>query len=157
MNETLQKVKKGLYVFDEKRRVFLDKIKFDKWKGWFYLSPALLLLMVFTVWPIFNTVRMSLLEGYQSLAEVNGVTFKFGIGNFTRVLGYSGFLTCLKNTILLCFLTVPISTFLALLIAVCLNAIKPLQRFLQTIFFIGQLLDIFVDFITVVVTAGKLC
>ena len=135
MNETLQKVKKGLYVFDEKRRVFLDKIKFDKWKGWFYLSPALLLLMVFTVWPIFNTVRMSLLEGYQSLAEVNGVTFKFGIGNFTRVLGYSGFLTCLKNTILLCFLTVPISTFLALLIAVCLNAIKPLQRFLQTIFF----------------------
>ena len=37
---------------------------------------------------------------------------------------------------LLCVLTVPISTFLALLIAVCLNAIKPLQRFLQTVFFL---------------------
>ena len=33
-------------------------------------------------------------------------------------------------------LTVPISTFLALLIAVALNSIKPLQRFLQTIFFL---------------------
>ena len=37
---------------------------------------------------------------------------------------------------LLCVLTVPISTMLALLIAVCLNAIKPLQRFLQTVFFL---------------------
>jgi multiple sugar transport system permease protein len=31
---------------------------------------------------------------------------------------------------------VPLSTFLALLIAVALNAIKPLQRFLQTVFFL---------------------
>ena len=32
--------------------------------------------------------------------------------------------------------TVPISTFLALIIAVCLNSIGPLRRFLQTIFFL---------------------
>jgi multiple sugar transport system permease protein len=37
---------------------------------------------------------------------------------------------------LLTVLTVPISTILALVIAVCLNAIKPFQRFLQTIFFL---------------------
>jgi multiple sugar transport system permease protein len=37
---------------------------------------------------------------------------------------------------LLCVLTVPISTLLALVIAVCLNAIKPFQRLLQTIFFL---------------------
>ena len=42
----------------------------------------------------------------------------------------------MKNTVLLCVLTVPISTFLALLIAVCLNSIKFMQRFLQTIFFL---------------------
>ena len=40
------------------------------------------------------------------------------------------------NTVLLCVITVPISTFLALLIAVCLNSIKPLSRFLQTIYFL---------------------
>ncbi len=105
-----------------------------QWKAWLYLSPAILLLLVFTVWPIFNTVRISLLEGYQALAI--GRTFKFGIGNFTRVLAYPGFITCLKNTVILTVLTVPISTFLALLIAVALNAIKPLQRLLQTIFFL---------------------
>ena len=37
---------------------------------------------------------------------------------------------------LLCLCTVPISTILALLIAVALNSIKPLQKALQTIFFL---------------------
>ena len=115
---------------------FLRKIKFDKWKGWLYLSPAIVLLLIFTVWPIFNTIRMSLLEGYTTMKEVSGATFDFGFGNFKRVVEYPGFINCLKNTLILCVLTVPISTFLALVIAVCLNAIKPLQRFLQTIFFL---------------------
>lgn len=110
--------------------------KFDKWKGWLYLSPAIILLLIFTVWPIFNTVRMAFLEDYNSLSAVGGETFDFGIGNFTKVVEYKGFITCLKNTMILCVITVPISTFLALLIAVCLNAIKPLRRALQTIFFL---------------------
>ena len=70
---------------------------------------------------------------------VNGETFsKFGINNFTYVLTHSGsdFMVCLKNTFLLTIITVPISTILALLIAVALNSIKPLQKLLQTIFFL---------------------
>jgi len=43
---------------------------------------------------------------------------------------------CLKNTVLLCVWTVPISTILALLIAVALNSIKVFQKALQTIFFL---------------------
>ena len=108
-----------------------------QWKAWLYLSPAIALLLVFTVWPIFNTIRMSLLEGYTTMQAANPFHpgFNFGIGNFTRVLQYPGFLTCLKNTVLLCVLTVPISTVLALLIAVALNSIKVFQKGLQTIFF----------------------
>ena len=107
-----------------------------RWKAWLYLSPAIVLLLIFTVWPIINTVRISLLESYNSMAAVGGVKYNFGFGNFKQVLEYKDFLTCLKNTMLLCVLTVPISTILALLIAVCLNAIKPFQRLLQTIFFL---------------------
>ena len=107
-----------------------------QWKAWLYLSPALVLLLIFTAWPIVNTLRMAFLEGYGSLASVGGTTYPFGFGNFTKVLQYKGFTDCLKNTLLLCVLTVPISTILALVIAVCLNAIKPLQRLLQTIFFL---------------------
>ena len=107
-----------------------------QWKAWLYLAPAIVLLLVFTVWPIFNTVRMAFLEGYSGLKAAAGATFNFGIGNFTKVLEYKKFTSTLYNTILLCVLTVPISTILALLIAVALNSIKPLQRTLQTIFFL---------------------
>ncbi len=107
-----------------------------QWKAWLYLAPAIVLLLVFTVWPIFNTVRMAFLEGYSGLKAAAGATFEFGLGNFEKVLDYKKFTTTLYNTILLCVLTVPISTVLALLIAVALNSIKPLQRTLQTIFFL---------------------
>ena len=144
---------------------------FDKWKAWLYLAPTLVLLMIFTVWPIINTVRMAFTvywdpdapvyaydengdyitnddtgeieiigygeyKGYNIGLEIAGETeFEFGFSNFEAVLNYDGFFQILKNTIILCVATVPLSTFLALLIAVCLNAIKPLRRFLQTIFF----------------------
>lgn len=108
----------------------------QQWKAWLYLSPAIVLLLVFTVWPIINTVRMAFLENYNGLAAIGGATFKIGFGNFAKVVKYGNFLRCLKNTALLCILTVPISTFLALIIAVCLNSIKFLQKPLQTIFFL---------------------
>ena len=107
-----------------------------QWKAWLYLSPAIALLLVFTVWPIINTLIMAFSENYSSLAGLGGQTFKFGLGNFKHVVGYKGFVTCLKNTMILCVLTVPLSTILALLISVCLNAIKPFQKLLQTIYFL---------------------
>ena len=108
----------------------------QQWKAWLYLAPAIVLLLVFTVWPIINTVLMSFQEGYSGLKAASGATFKWGLGNFTRVLEYKKFTETLYNTIILCVLTVPVSTVLALLIAVALNSIKPLQRTLQTIFFL---------------------
>ena len=107
-----------------------------QWKAWLYLLPAIILLLVFTVWPIFNTVRMAFLEKYGNMAELGGQTFSFGLSNFEYVLEYHDFLNCLKNTVILCIATVPISTILALLIAVALNSIKPLKKTLQTIFFL---------------------
>jgi len=108
----------------------------QQWKAWLYLSPAIILLLIFTVWPIFNTVHMAFMENYRGLEAVTGTQFAYGIGNFLKVIEYKRFLTCLQNTMLLCVLTVPISTLLALLIAVALNSIKFLQKGLQTIFFL---------------------
>ncbi len=109
----------------------------QQWKAWLYLSPAIVLLLIFTVWPIFNTVRLAFMEGYNALEAVwRTEPYPIGIGNFIEVLNYDDFTTCLKNTLLLTVLTVPLSTILALLIAVALNSIKPLQKFLQTIFFL---------------------
>ena len=94
-----------------------------QWKAWLYLSPAILLLLVFTVWPIINTVRIAFLEGYSPLGAINGTQYPFGFGNFAKVITYPKFLTCLKNTMLLTVITVPISCFLALLVSVFLNSL----------------------------------
>ena len=108
----------------------------QQWKAWLYLSPAIILLLVFTVWPIINTLAMAFQNGYSANQAKAGATFAFGIANFQKVIGYKRFINCLTNTMLLCVATVPISTFLALLIAVALNSIKWLRKALQTIFFL---------------------
>ena len=108
----------------------------QQWKAWLYLSPAIVLLLIFTVWPIINTVSIAFTEGYNALGVLSGAQFTIGFGNFIEVFEADDFFTCLVNTALLTALTVPLSTLLALLIAVALNAIKPLQKFLQTIFFL---------------------
>ena len=108
---------------------------FDRWKAWLYLLPAIILLLIFTGWPIVNTIRIAFLEGYDPLEAIGGAKFSFGFGNFAEVIRYKRFLSCLKTTMILCFTTVPLSTMLALLISVALNSIRPLKRFLQTIFF----------------------
>ncbi len=170
-NQSVAKKKYTWYKFTKKVDDVSRKIKLDKWKAWLYLLPTLILLTIFTFWPIISTVRMAFTvywdpeapiyqydengnivtdddtgkkvvlgygeyKGYNIALDIAGETdFRFGFNNFTSVLKYNGFLQIMKNTIILCVATVPISTFLALLIAVCLNAIKPLRRFLQTIFF----------------------
>lgn len=108
----------------------------QQWKAWLYLAPAIILLLIFTVWPIINTVSISFLKDYDKIAALGGKKFEFGFANFVNIINYKKFGICLKNTILLCVLTVPLSTIIALLIAVCLNSIKPLNRTLQTIYFL---------------------
>ncbi len=110
--------------------------KKNQWKAWLYLAPAIVILLIFTVWPIINTLRMSVLVGYNGMEEVGGASFEFGFDNFARVVQFPNFLTCLGNTMLLTVLTVPISTMLALLIAVALNSIKFVKKIFQTIFFL---------------------
>jgi len=107
----------------------------QQWKAWLFLLPAIILLLVFTVYPIVNTLLMAFDNRYSATAtESKSIV---GFNNFVKLFGEGGaiFGNCLKNTMLLCVLTVPVSTMLALLIAVALNAIKPLQKLFQTIFF----------------------
>lgn len=118
----------------------------QQWKAWLYLAPAIILLLIFTVWPIINTVRLAFFEGYDTAIELGwfrkgqyrGQPYPFtvGLGNFFTVIQNKEFATILKNTLLLCVLTVPLSTLIALVIAVSLNSIKFLNRTLQTIYFL---------------------
>lgn len=108
----------------------------NQWKAWLYLLPAIILLLIFTVYPIIKTVIIAFLDDYKPLAKLSGATFKFGIKNFKAVITYPHFKDCLTNTALLTVITVPVSTLLALVIAVALNSIPKFSKALQTIFFL---------------------
>ena len=59
-----------------------------------------------------------------------------GIENYAHVFNDAEFFSALKNTFIMVIITVPLSTLIALGLAVGLNAIKPLKKVFQTIFFV---------------------
>ncbi len=122
--------------FDKKPLKVRIRKAFEHNKGYLYLIPALVFIGLFTVYPIIKTCITAFMEDYKSTTKAfDG----WGIANFTKVISYGNFQTCLINTLLFAFISVPISTILALLISVWLNSIKWLQKVYQTVFFLPYL------------------
>lgn len=102
-------------------------------KGWLWLLPIIVLMAIFTFYPLIKTtIDAFKVEGADGIVTA-------GIGNFSYVVKYNKFKYCLLNTLLFAFISVPISTIIALLISVGLNSIKALQKAYQTIFFLPYL------------------
>lgn len=140
--------------------------KNDKWKALLALGPTLVLMAIFTFYPIFNTFFTSFMEGYtfnvwydtryaigwlehfgetivrteyDAAGNIIGETSTFvglGIGNFVRLFKDGTFIQALKNTAIIVIVSVPISVIIALLISVALNGIGKLQGFFQTVYFL---------------------
>ncbi len=104
-----------------------------KLMGWLYLIPALCFLGIFMVYPLIDVFVYSFEEGYNSASQTY-----FGVGtyNYAYVLRDPYFLQALKNTLILAAITVPLSTGIALLISLGLNAIRSLRELFQTIYFL---------------------
>ncbi len=102
-------------------------------KGWLYILPAALFLGVFMVYPLIDVFVYSFEEGFNSASQT---FFGIGIYNYQYVLRDPYFLQALKNTLILVFITVPVSTVFALVISVALASIKRLRNLFQTIFFL---------------------
>ena len=100
-----------------------------------YLSPAMILLLVFTFYPIINSFIISFYTGYNvQTGEFDGYTL---IGNYYQVLvREEGFRQAVINTAYIVVITVPATVIISLFIAVALASIKPLKGFYQTIFFL---------------------
>ena len=102
-------------------------------KGWLYLLPAILFLGCFMVYPLIDVLIYSFEEGYNSASQTyTGI----GLYNYSYVLRDPYFLQAVRNTFLLVIITVPLSTGIALLISLGLNAIKPLRNLFQTVYFL---------------------
>lgn len=95
--------------------------------------PAVLFLSAFLVYPLIDVFIYSFEEGYNSASQN---FFGVGLYNYEYVLHDPYFLQAVKNTFILVFITVPVSTALAVLISVGLSSIQKLRDLYQTVYFL---------------------
>lgn len=104
-----------------------------------FLTPFLIGLILFTLYPFINVFLISFKEGYKVLS---GEFTSFGFQNYRTVMSDPNFLNGLKNTGLYVVLVVPIATVLSLLVATLLNNDVKLKGFFQTCYFLPMVTSI---------------
>ena len=105
------------------------EVKRNQLSGWLYLLPTIILMAIFTVYPLFRSFFMAFAENYNYMLDTWD---SIGINNFRIILGTgSEFLQYLKTTCLIVIISVPVSVVLSLLIAVGLNSIKKFTKVYQ--------------------------
>ncbi len=120
--------------FSPKRRELFSKIE-----PWLYLSPFLIFIIIFTLYPVINVFSISFKENYSYLRG----TFKaLNFENYKYVLTDDKFTSGLKNTALYVLFVVPVSTAIALFFANLLNKKVKGSAIFQTAFFLPMVTSV---------------
>ena len=120
--------------FSQKRRD-----RFSKIEPWLYLSPFLIFIIIFTLYPVINVFTISFKENYSYLRG----TFKaINFENYKYVLTDDKFTSGLKNTALYVLFVVPVSTAIALFFANLLNKKVKGSAIFQTAFFLPMVTSV---------------
>ena len=105
-------------------------------QNWAYImvAPTIIGLLVLNLWPFVQTL-------YTSFCEHLGFgNYKFvGLQNFVDIFQRPEFWRATWNTIYFCILTVPLGVFIALLVAMLLNAKIKARGFFRTVFFLPMI------------------
>lgn len=120
--------------FSPKRRELFSKIE-----PWLYLSPFLIFIIIFTLYPVINVFTISFKENYSYLRG----TFKaLNFENYKYVLTDDKFTSGLKNTALYVLFVVPVSTAISLFFANILNKKVKGSAIFQTAFFLPMVTSV---------------
>ena len=95
--------------------------RFHDINGWAFIGSALLLMAVFTIYPIAKSLWMSTHAGQGTMVQF------VGLGNVQRLASDPMFHRALANTFIYLLIQVPVMIMLALVLASCLNS--PTLRF----------------------------
>ena len=102
-------------------------------KGYIYLAPALIIILIFTIYPLIRAFMLSFMEDYNL---VNGSYKGINLENYIDIFQDRHFIKALTNTGIYVVFVVPCSIALSLIIAVLLNSHIRFQGVFQTIFFL---------------------
>lgn len=120
--------------FSQKRRDTFSKIE-----PWLYLSPFLIFIIIFTLYPVINVFTISFKENYSYLRG----TFKaLNFENYKYVLTDDKFTSGLRNTALYVLFVVPVSTAISLFFANLLNKKVKGSAIFQTAFFLPMVTSV---------------
>ena len=104
--------------------------------GYGFMLPALLIMLVFTLIPIFYSLFLS----FTKVNLIGGVSYDWvGLKNYANALNDERVWIALKNTLRYVVIVVPLQTIIALLIASVLNSGVRFQNTFRTIFFLPTL------------------
>jgi ABC-type sugar transport system permease subunit len=100
-------------------------------RGLLFLVPSAVIIAVFVLWPILQSLWMSLHDWsfFQKTHEF------IGLGNYAELLGDPRFWNALGNTAVFTIVTVPVQIVLGLLLAVRLSRARWWSVFLRSVFF----------------------
>jgi multiple sugar transport system permease protein len=108
-------------------------------KALLYLSPALIVIAVFVIYPMFRSVWISFFKDYNIFKHTGS---GFGLDNYKWVLNDGRFILALKNTTIYTIVVVPVSMALALLTAVLLNSKMRGMKFFETLYFLPYITNL---------------
>lgn len=125
-------------IMDEERKRRNRRKKWKDWLGsWLMILPALCFLLVFTIYPMLNIVRLSFFKG-NALKPLKQFV---GLDNYRQLFFVKkDFLTALKNTGYYTMMVVVILLTLALLFALWMRADRKINEVSQVLIFTPHLI-----------------
>ncbi len=99
-------------------------------KAWLYLMPAMIIVTMFTIYPLFRSFWLSFQKG--SLLRLSFT----GLDNYKTVLTDPVFHTAMKNTSIYAFIVVPVALIISLVISWLIFEKIKHKNFFETTFFI---------------------
>ncbi|KEJ95428.1 carbohydrate ABC transporter membrane protein 1, CUT1 family [Pseudosulfitobacter pseudonitzschiae] len=105
---------------------------------WLYLAPTVLLLAVFTYWPLLQTAYLSLVDW--NLNPGQSADF-VGLNNYGRVAGSTLFQAAFLNTLIYIGASIPLKVLLPIPVAVFLWSVGQKGHFYRAILFLPTLIS----------------
>jgi len=102
-------------------------------KAYLYLLPALIIIAVFSIYPIFRSFEIALWTDYTFITRT---PHEYGLDNFVRLFNDPRFWLALRNTGTFVFGVVPLQIIISLCIAMMLNSKIKFKGLFRSIYFL---------------------
>jgi multiple sugar transport system permease protein len=122
-------------IYSKSSQSWLDN---DAVAAWIFLTPALILLSLFILWPIAYLFYLSFTSGMFTSGGIHWI----GLKNYWRLLSNSDFWQVIFNTIYFTLATIIPSLVIPLGLAILLNQALPLRGLLRSVYFLPSIISL---------------